>query len=256
MSDWSREGGGGRPPWGRHVACWAMTHLAVIDPLQSAGPTMVWVIVLGFMFAECAFIVGLFLPGDSMLLAAGLLLAQHGREFDAWALSAFTVVAAVVGNQVGFSIGARTGTRMLARRGGRVLNQRNLERARRFFVHFGFWAVVISRWIPWMRTLAPMLAGAAGMDRRKFLTATVVGALAWVPTLLLIGYYGAGLLDTWPWLHEVLAVVLVVLFVVGTAVGLARYRQEIRRPVDLPCPVPAPSPARELVTAGRGAGVR
>jgi len=59
---------------------------------------------------------------------------------------------------------------------------------------------------------------------------------------------------TWPWLHEVLAVVLVVLFVFGTAMGLARYRQEIRRPVDLPCPVPAP--ARELVTAGRGAGVR
>lgn len=212
---------------------------------------MVWLIVLGFMFAECAFVVGVFLPGDSMLLAAGLVLAQHEREFDAWALSAVTVVAAVAGNQVGYSIGARTGTRVLARRGGRVLNQRNIERARRFFTHFGFWAVVVSRWVPWLRTLAPMLAGAAGMDRRKFIAATVFGAIAWVPTLLLVGYYGAGLLDAWPWLRDVLVFVVIALFVVGTAVGLLRYRQEIGRPVDVPAP-----PARELVTAGRGADVR
>jgi membrane-associated protein len=227
----------------------AMTQ-AVIDPLQSAGPLMIWVIVLGFMFVECAFVVGLFLPGDSLLLAAGLILASQGREFDVWALSVFTLVAAIAGNQVGFSIGAQTGTRVLARRGGRVLNQRNIERARRFFEHFGFWAVVVSRWVPWMRTLAPMLAGAAGMDRRRFLAASVFGAVAWVPTLLLVGYYGAGLLDAWPWLRETLAVVVIVLFVAGTAAGLVRYRQELRRPVDLPCP------SRELVTAGQGTGVR
>jgi len=229
-----------------------MTQLAAFDPLRTAGPLMVWVIVLAFMFAECAFVVGVFLPGDSMLLAAGLLLAQHGREFDVWALSVVTVVAAVAGNRVGYSIGARTGTR-LARRGGRVLSRRNVERARRFFAHFGFWAVVVSRWVPWLRTLAPMLAGGAGMDRRKFLAATVVGAIAWVPTLLLAGFYGAGLLDAWPWLQEVLAVALVVLFAAGTALGLVRYRQEIRKPVEAP---PAPAPTRELVTAARAAGVR
>jgi len=222
-----------------------MSYLAVIDPLHSAGPLMVWAVVLCFVFAECAFVVGIFLPGDSMLLAAGLVLAQHGREADAWLLSVFTMVAAVAGNQVGYLIGAQTGTRVLARRGGRVLNQRNVERARRFFTHFGFWAVVVARWVPWMRTLAPMLAGAAGMDRRKFFVATLLGAVAWVPTLVLVGYYGAGLLDTWPWLRNALAVVVIVLFVVGTAVGLVRYRQEIRRPVEAPA-----MPARELVTAG------
>jgi membrane-associated protein len=205
---------------------------------------MVWVVVLTFVFAECAFVVGVFLPGDSMLLAAGLVLAQHDREFDAWTLSALTVLAAVAGNQLGYGIGAQTGTRVLARRGGRVLNRRNVERSRRFFQHFGFWAIVAARWVPWMRTLAPILAGAAGMDRRKYLVATILGAVVWVPTLLLVGYYGAGLLDTWPWLRTVLAVVVVVLFVAGTAVGLARYRQEIRRPVEA-------QPTRELATAGR-----
>jgi membrane-associated protein len=220
-----------------------MDNLTVIDSLLGAGPLMVWVVVLTFMFVECAFIVGLFLPGDSLLLAAGLILAQQGREFDVWALSAFTLVAAIAGNQVGYKIGAETGTRVLARRGGRVLNRQNLERACRLFGHFGFWAVVIARWVPWMRTLAPMLAGAAGVDRRKFFVATVLGALAWVPTLLLIGYYGAGLLDTWSWLRPFLAIVVIVLFVAGTALGLARYRQEMRREVEEEQP-------RELVGAG------
>ena len=244
-----------------------MTHLTVIDPLLNAGPLMVWVIVLCFVFVECAFIVGVFLPGDSMLLAAGLVLAQHGREFDGWALSACTVIVAVAGNQVGYSIGARTGTRVLARRGGRVLNEHNLERACRLFQHFGFWAVVVARWVPWLRTLAPMLAGAAGIDRRKFLWATLVGAIMWVPVLVLVGYYGAGLLDAWPWLHEVLAVAVVVLFAGGTAIGLVRYRQEMRRPAvqltDAPAAqvpaaqVPAAQvPVRELVTAGQGAAAR
>jgi len=209
-----------------------MNELPVIDSLLSAGSPMLWVIVLTFMFVECAFVVGLFLPGDSLLLAAGLLLAQQGREFDAWALSAFTLVAAIAGNQVGYKIGAETGTRMLARRGGRVLNRQNLERACRIFGQFGFWAVVVARWVPWLRTLAPMLAGAAGIERRKFLGASVLGAVAWVPTLLLIGYYGAGLLDAWPWLRPFLAIVASVLLVGGTALGIARYRQEIRREID------------------------
>jgi membrane-associated protein len=222
-----------------------MDDLIVIDSLLSAGPLVVWVVVLTFMFAECAFIVGLFLPGDSLLLAAGLLLAQQGREFDAWALSAVTLVAAIAGNQVGYKIGAGTGTRVLARRGGRVLNRHNLERACGLFGHFGFWAVLVARWVPWMRTLAPMLAGAAGIERRKFFLASVLGAVAWVPTLLLIGYYGAGLLDTWSWLSPLLAVVVIVLLVAGTALGLARYRQEIRREVD-------EEPPGELVGVGHG----
>ncbi len=209
-----------------------MTHLAAIDPLASAGPTMVWLVVLCFVYAECAFIVGMFLPGDSLLLAAGVVLAQHGREFDVWALSIVTVIVAVAGNHTGYVLGTRTGTRLLARKDGRVLNRRNLTRAALFFEHWGFWAVVAARWLPFVRTLAPMLAGTAGMDRRKFFVASAVGALCWVPLLVLGGYYGASLLDMHPWLKPAAAVVAVGLFVFGTVFGLYRYRQEMRRPVD------------------------
>src|SRR5258708_26774301 len=88
--------------------------------LTRAAPTTVWVIVLSFVFLECAFIVGLFLPGDSLLFAAGVVLAAHDQELSAWLLALAATVAAVAGNQVGFMVGRRTGVRILARKDGRI----------------------------------------------------------------------------------------------------------------------------------------
>lgn len=200
--------------------------------LVSAGPVMVWVIVLGFVFTECAFIVGLFLPGDSLLFAAGVVLAQHDHEANAWLLSVAATLTAVVGNLLGYYIGHRTGNALIARRGGRVLNVENLTRARDFLDRRGFWAIVLARWIPWIRTLAPLIAGAANMDRRRFLAATSVGGVAWVPTLVLVGYYAAGLVDDLPWLKATALWASITFFVVGTVWGVLRYRQEMHRPVE------------------------
>lgn len=200
--------------------------------LDSAGPVMVWAIVLGFVFAECAFVVGLFLPGDSLLFAAGVVLAQHAHEGHAWGLSAAATMTAIVGNMLGYYIGQRTGHVLIARRGGRVLNHVNLDRARDFLDRRGFWAIVLARWIPWIRTLAPLIAGAARMDSRRFLVATSIGGLAWVPTLVLLGYYGAGLLSGMPWLKAVALWASIVFFVVGTVYGIWRYRQEMHRPAE------------------------
>lgn len=202
--------------------------------LDTAGPVLVWVIVLSFVFVECALIIGLFLPGDSLLFAAGVVLASHGADANAWLLSLAALVVAVVGNQVGYYIGRHTGTRFIARRGGRVLNRGNLDRARAFLDRKGFFAVVAARWIPWIRTLAPLIAGAARMDPRRFLVATTLGGILWVPTLVLLGYYGAGLLDALPWLKTVVLWLSVAFFIGGTAFGIVRYRSEMRRPVDDP----------------------
>ncbi|MBB4687454.1 DedA family protein [Amycolatopsis jiangsuensis] len=200
--------------------------------LDTAGPVLVWVLVLGFVFVECALIVGLFLPGDSLLFGAGVVLAQHGSDLNAWLLSAAALVVAVFGNQIGYYIGRGTGTRLVARRGGRVLNRHNLERAQKFLDRRGFFAIVAARWIPWIRTLAPLIAGAARMDPRRFLLATATGGLLWVPTLVLLGYYGAGLLDAIPWVKTAALWVSVAFFVFGTGYGVLRYRQEMRRPVE------------------------
>ncbi len=210
--------------------------------LESAGPVMVWIIVLGFVFTECAFIIGLFLPGDTLLFAAGVVLAEHDGELHAWALSVVALVTAVVGNMVGYYIGAKAGHTIIARRGGRVLNLENLAKAREFLDRRGFWAIVLARWIPWVRTLAPLIAGAAKMHPRRFLLATTVGGVAWVPTLVLVGYYGAGLLTSMPWLKAVALWGSITFFVLGTAYGIWRYRQEMRKP-------PEPDPASEKANA-------
>ncbi len=200
--------------------------------LESAGPVMVWIIVLGFVFTECAFIVGLFLPGDSLLFAAGVVLAQHDHEASAWTLSIAATITAVVGNMLGYYIGNKTGNALIARRGGRVLNHENLARAREFLDRRGFWAIVLARWLPWIRTLAPLIAGAANMDRRRFLLATSLGGLAWVPTLVLVGFYAAGLVEGLPWLKAAALWASIAFFVVGTVWGVLRYRQEMHRPVE------------------------
>lgn len=204
----------------------------VLGSLETAGPMMLSAVVLGFVFAECAFVVGLFLPGDSLLLMAGVVLAQHGDELLAWALAVAGVVVATAGNQLGYYVGQRTGARLLARKGGKVLNVANMARVGRLLGRYGFWAIVLARWVPWIRTLAPMAAGAAGMDARKYLAATALGALAWVPTLLLFGYYGAGLLAGHPWLRAAALVLGLGFFTIGTGYGLWRYRQEMRKPVE------------------------
>jgi membrane-associated protein len=200
--------------------------------LESAGPALVWVIVLGFVFAECAFIVGLFLPGDSLLFAAGIVLAQQDHEGHAWTLSVAATATAIVGNMLGYYIGHKTGHAIIARRGGRVLNVANLVRAREFLDRRGFWAIVLARWIPWIRTLAPLIAGAAKMDSRRFLAATSIGGLAWVPTLILLGYYGAGLIADMPWLEAVALWGAIAFFVIGTVYGIWRYRQEMHKPAE------------------------
>lgn len=217
------------------------TLAGTFGPLESAGPLVVWVVVLGFVFVECAFLVGLFLPGDSLLVTAGVVLAAHdGGTGHVWALAVAATVVAVLGNQVGYRFGRRAGSRVLAREGGRVLNRRNVERASALMHRYGFWAVVAARWIPWVRTLAPMLAGAAHMDARRYTAASVVGAVVWVPTLVLLGHYGAGFLDGVPWLLPAVVGVMTALVVLGTVVGLVRYRKEMHRP-RAACAVPAPT---------------
>lgn len=191
-----------------------------------------WVIVLSFVFLECAVILGLFLPGDSLLFFAGVILANHDAELSAWLLSGAAVIVAVVGNQLGYAIGRKTGTAFVARRGGKVLSRENLDKARDFLDRRGFFAIVAARWIPWVRTLAPLIAGAARMDSRRFMLATSVGAVLWVPTLVLLGYYAAGLLSEIPWLQTATVWGSVVFLTLGTGYGVWRYRQEIRRPVD------------------------
>ncbi|MFF0544748.1 DedA family protein [Nocardia thailandica] len=203
------------------------------DPLISAGPAMVWTVVLVFVFLECAFIIGLFLPGDSMLLTAGIVMASHATgEAQVWALAVGTMIAAIAGNQVGYVVGHRTGHRLVARKNGRYINTRNLAKVTALLEKHGFLAVLVARWIPWVRTLCPMVAGAAGMDHRRYTVASTIGAIIWAPVLLLIGFYAGNVLERVSWLMPVVIGTLIAGLVIGTALGLRHYRQEMAKPAE------------------------
>jgi membrane-associated protein len=203
------------------------------DPLTSAGPALIWTLVLVFVFIECGVIIGLFLPGDSMLITAGIMMAGHASgETQVWALSVGTMIAAIAGNQVGYVIGRRTGHHLVARKNGRYINTRNLQRVTELLHKHGFLAVLIARWIPWVRTLCPMVAGAARMDHRKYTLASTIGAIIWAPVLLLIGYYAGSFMERVPWLMPGVISTLVVGLIVGTVLGIRHYRQEMRKPAE------------------------
>ncbi|WP_169811494.1 DedA family protein [Nocardia harenae] len=207
--------------------------VGTFDPLVTAGPAVVWAVVLTFVFLECAVLLGLFLPGDSMLVTAGIVMASHASgEAHVWALSGGAMAAAIAGNQVGYVIGQRTGHHMVARKNGRYINAKNLQRVGELLRKHGFLAVLVARWIPWVRTLCPMVAGAAGMDHRKYTIASTIGAIIWAPVLLLIGYYAGGFLQRLPWLMPVVIVGLVLALVLGTVFGIRQYRQEMARPIE------------------------
>ncbi|QBJ98608.1 DedA family protein [Rhodococcus sp. ABRD24] len=202
-------------------------------PLETAGPALVWIIVLTFVFLECALIVGLFLPGDSMLVTAGIVLATHeaGAQHT-WALSAGAMGAAIAGNQVGYAIGKRSGHHLIARRNGKYVNAANLHKVNALLDRHGFWAVLMARWIPWVRTLCPLVAGAANMDHRRYTIASSIGAVMWAPVLLLIGFYCGSLLQKVSWLMPAVLVAMVTLLVIGTAIGLHSYRREMAKPAE------------------------
>ena len=168
-----------------------------------------------------------------MLITAGIVLSSHhAAPQQAWALSVGAMIAAVAGNQVGYVIGHRHGSRMIARKDGKYLNIKNLHKVNVLLERHGFWAVMISRWIPWIRTLCPLVSGAAKMNHRKFTVASTIGAVVWAPVLLLVGFYVGNVLDMVPWLMPVVLGIMVAVLVVGTVLGLRHYQQEMARPTE------------------------
>ncbi len=160
--------------------------------LAGLTATLVYLVVFGFVFVESGLLIGFLLPGDSLLFAAGLVSAAEGSGVSLTVLVIGVLVAAVAGDSVGYAFGARLGRPWLERRaaGGR-LDARHLRRAEAFYERFGWFAVVAARWIPWVRTFVPILAGAARMPYRRFLPANIVGAVIWGAGLLVIGHLAA-----------------------------------------------------------------
>jgi len=138
------------------------------------------------IFAETGLLVGFFLPGDSLLFTAGLLANQGKLNLAAILLGGFA--AAVVGDQVGFTLGVRVGPRLLRRPDSKLFKRAYIERTESFFDRHGPKTVLLARFVPIVRTFAPVLAGVGKMTRRTFFSFNVVGGFIWVFGVTMTGY--------------------------------------------------------------------
>ncbi|RZS90943.1 membrane-associated protein [Motilibacter rhizosphaerae] len=165
----------------------------LLPDLGSVGTLGAYALVGALVFVESGLLLGFLLPGDTVLFGAGLLAGDPGSGVELGVLLPLVLVTAVAGEALGYAIGRRLGRPWLERRmqSGR-LDPRHLARAEAFTQRFGWWAVVAARWVPWMRTFVPLLAGVSGMGQRSFTTANVVGAASWGGVLVLAGYAAAG----------------------------------------------------------------
>ena len=145
--------------------------------------------ILAIVFAESGLLIGFFLPGDSLLFTAGLLVAGGVLHHPLWLVCLLAAVAAVAGDQFGFLVGRRFGPGLFRRPDSRVFKQENLGRARQFFDRYGARSIVLARFVPIVRTFTPVVAGASHMPYRKFGIYNVAGGTLWACGVTTLGYF-------------------------------------------------------------------
>lgn len=199
----------------------ACIHLDPMAMLQAGG-----YIGLAFLiFAESGLLIGIFLPGDSLLFAAGLVAASG--FFVLGPLIMLVVVAAILGDSAGYWFGSEIGERLFKRQDSRFFKQEYLRRTERFYEKYGGRAVVLARFVPVVRTLAPILAGASSMRYRQFIAYNMTGGLVWGAGMLLLGYFLGSLIPDSEKYVLPLSLVIVVLSFLPIIMNLARGKRAL-----------------------------
>ncbi|MDQ4490583.1 VTT domain-containing protein [Sinomonas sp. ASV486] len=187
---------------------WLDPQVFLSDP--QLGPWVV-LIVCGIIFAETGLLVGFFLPGDSMLFTAGLLVATGTIKFNLWLLALLVVIAAIIGNQCGYLIGAKAGPSIFRRPDSRLFKRENVEKAHAFFEKHGGRALVLARFVPIIRTFVPVIVGVAGMNRAKFFLYNVIGAVLWGGGVTLLGAW----LGQYAWVGQNIDLIFIAIVLVS-----------------------------------------
>lgn len=196
-----------------------------LDPkriLNSVGTLGLYAIV----FAESGIMIGFFLPGDSLLFTAGLLSATKHVLWPFPLLILGCAIAAIVGDQVGYAFGTKAGPRVFARPDSRWFKQEHLQRAEDFYERHGSKTIVIARFVPVVRTFAPIVAGASKMEYRRFVLYNILGGTAWATVMLCLGY---GLGKKFPGIGNYLDYAILVIVVLSLCPIAFEYLRQRRR---------------------------
>lgn len=179
--------------------------------------------ILTIVFVESGLLVGFFLPGDSLLFTAGLLSAANVLP-EIWILLVLIPIAAIAGDQVGYAIGRKAGPAVFRRPDSRFFRAEYVDKSARFFERYGGRTIVIARFVPIVRTVAPVMAGVSRMNYRRFLTFNVIGGLLWGVGVTTLGYF-LGQVEFVRANIEPIILLIVFLSVLPIAVELTRARR-------------------------------
>jgi membrane-associated protein len=194
--------------------------------LEKGGLALLGLII----FAESGLLIGFFLPGDSLLFVGGFLASDAGDHrlpiLPVVALVAFG--AAVLGDQVGFWFGRKVGPSLFNRPDSRLFKQQNVAKAHAFFERHGAKTIVLARFVPIVRTFAPIVAGVSDMNYRTFVIFNVIGGFIWAIGLTTLGYY-MGQIDVVKNNIEIAIVVVIALSLTPVVIELVKHRREAKR---------------------------
>lgn len=196
--------------------------------VEAFGLLAALLIMGAIVFAESGLLIGIFLPGDTLLIAAGILAAQNQLPLSAVIL--IVAIAAILGDNVGYIFGRRTGPRLFHKKDGLFFRRAYAERAESFFARHGNKTVFFARFIPYLRTFTPIVAGVARMNRTAFFTYNIAGALSWSAITVFIGYWlGARIPAIEHYIGPALGIGLLFVFTptIWHFIGLARNRRRV-----------------------------
>src|SRR6478735_3409709 len=208
-------------------------HLGLLDPqgiIQAAGP---WALlgVCAIAFIETGLLVGFFLPGDTLLFFTGVLALTGRFSEPLWVIILAVIVAAALGDQVGYLIGRRTGPRVFERKESGFFSRASVDRTQSFFDRFGGAAVMVARFVPVVRTFAPVAAGVGKMRWSLFTVFNVAGSAVWATAVIMLGYglgHIPGVADFVSSYLDLVLIGIVVLSVVPVLVRVFALRRRTR----------------------------
>ena len=206
---------------------------AFLDPnnLATFGPWAI-LVVCGVIFAETGLLIGFVFPGDTLLVVTGLLAHQEKLHLSIWLAAPAIAIAAFLGGQLGYYLGRKVGPRIFERRETGLFSREQVDRTNGFFRRYGALAVILARFVPVVRTFAPIAAGVGRMDYRTYTLYNAAGAVAWGFGITMLGFvigYIPPIRDFVEHYIDVILLAAVVVSVVPTATHLLRTRSRARR---------------------------
>jgi len=198
---------------------WDLFHrIYDVETLVRTGGLLVLIIIV---FTETGLLVGFFLPGDSLLVTAGIFAASG--DLDLLTLNTSLSVAAIAGDSLGYAIGKRTGPKIFNRENSLLFSRKHLIAAKEFYDRHGGFTIFVARFMPIIRTFAPVVAGVGAMEYRKFIVYNVFGGIFWVLSMTLTGYFLGKII---PNIQKRIDVVIAIVIVISLLPAIIKFGME------------------------------